>query len=97
MYPLVAPDWFWSGEMIDDIGHSAVFDNTQDPHVRARLRPELTFHRAALRMVEWRHAHPELTQRDETTDAVLSRIVEAYHEAKGVFLARSPAATTVAS
>ena len=26
MYPLIAPDWFWSGEMIDDIGHSAVFD-----------------------------------------------------------------------
>ena len=97
MYPLVAPEWFWSAEMVADIGHSAVFDNTKIRTFVPGFAPKLTFHRAALRMVAWRHAHPELTQRDETTDAVLSRIVEAYHEAKTVFLARSPAATTVAS
>ena len=37
--PLVAPEWFWSGEMVGDIGHSAIFDTDEDPDVRARFRP----------------------------------------------------------
>jgi nucleoside-diphosphate-sugar epimerase len=85
MYPLVAPEWFWSGEMLGDIGHSAVFDTTKIRTFVPGFSPRLTFHRAAARMVEWRRDHPETTKTDADTEAVLDRIVGAYHVARDVF------------
>jgi nucleoside-diphosphate-sugar epimerase len=85
MFPLVAPDWFWSGEVLGDIGHSAIFDTTKIERFVPGFRPQLTFHRAATRMVAWRAAHPESTGPHRATDAVLSRIVEAYRAAREVF------------
>jgi nucleoside-diphosphate-sugar epimerase len=97
MYPLVAPEWFWSGEMVGDIGHSAVFDNTKIRTFVPGFSPRLTFHRAALRMIAWRQTHPESTGRDEETDAVLTRVVDAYHAARSVFLARGTRIAGLAS
>ncbi|XVV14918.1 NAD-dependent epimerase/dehydratase family protein [Actinoplanes sp. CA-131856] len=85
MYPLIAPDWFWSGEMIGDIGHSAVFDTTKIKTFVPSYAPRLTFHRAATRMIAWRREHPESTRGDGGDEAVLSRIVGAYHRARDVF------------
>ncbi|MFF5082800.1 NAD-dependent epimerase/dehydratase family protein [Actinoplanes sp. NPDC000266] len=87
MYPLIAPDWFWSGEMVGDIGHSAVFDTTKIKTFVPSYAPRLTFHRAATRMVAWRREHPESTLGDSAGEAVLARIVEAYHRARDVFQA----------
>ena len=87
MFPLVAPDWFWSGETVGDIGHSAVFDTTKIRTFVPGFAPRLTFHRAAARMAAWRREHPSLAQGDAETDAVLARIVEAYHAARDVFAA----------
>ncbi|HEY2984072.1 MAG TPA: NAD-dependent epimerase/dehydratase family protein [Jatrophihabitantaceae bacterium] len=87
MYPLVAPEWFWSGEMVGDIGHSAVFDTAKIRTFVPGFAPRLTFHRAAVRMMAWRDAHPESTRRDAPTDEVLARIVHAYHAARSVFAA----------
>jgi nucleoside-diphosphate-sugar epimerase len=92
MYPLVAPEWFWSGEMLGDIGHSAVFDTAKIRTFVPGFAPRLTFHRAAARMVAWRQEHPGTTKADADTDAVLSRIVGAYHAASDVFRARAPEA-----
>ena len=89
MYPLVAPEWFWSGEMVGDIGHSAVFDTTKIRTFVPGFAPKLTFHRAAARMVAWRKQHPESTRGDDGTEAVLARIVGAYHDARSVFAARA--------
>jgi nucleoside-diphosphate-sugar epimerase len=91
MYPLVAPGWFWSGEMVGDIGHSAVFDTTKIRTFVPGFLPRLTFHRAASRMVEWRREHPDTTKPDADTEAVLARIVDAYHAARDVFAARGVA------
>lgn len=97
MYPLVAPDWFWSEEMVGDIGHSAVFDTTKIETFVPGFAPQLTFHRAVRRMVAWREAHPESTQPDPATDAVLLRVVDAYHAARRVFVARGAEAAHAAS
>ncbi|WP_433303390.1 NAD-dependent epimerase/dehydratase family protein [Actinoplanes sp. CA-030573] len=83
MFPLVAPDWFWSGEMVGDIGHSAVFDTSKIRTFVPGFAPRLTFHRAAARMVARR---PPVVA-DDGTDAVLDRIVAAYHAARKVFAA----------
>jgi nucleoside-diphosphate-sugar epimerase len=85
MFPLVAPEWFWSGEMVGDLGHSAVFDTTKIRTFVPGFAPRLTFHRAAARMIAWRAAHPSVADGDDETDAVLDRIVAAYHRARAVF------------
>jgi nucleoside-diphosphate-sugar epimerase len=87
MYPLVAPDWFWSGEMLGDIGHSAIFDSTKIRTFVPGFAPRLTFHRAAVRMMAWRREHPAIAKGDPATDAVLARIVDAYQAARDVFQA----------
>ena len=97
MYPLIAPDWFWSGEMIDDIGHSAVFDTRKIRTFVPSFDPRLTFHRAAHRMVEWRRLHPQSTGPDLETEEVLDRIVEGYRAARLLFAARGSQATSAAS
>jgi nucleoside-diphosphate-sugar epimerase len=89
MYPLVAPEWFWSGEMVGDLGHSAVFDTSKIRRFVPGFAPRLTFHRAAARMVAWRAEHPESTASDPATAEVLRRIVDAYHAATDVFRAHA--------
>jgi nucleoside-diphosphate-sugar epimerase len=85
MFPVVAPEWFWSGEMVGDIGHSAVFDTTKIRTAVPGFLPRLTYSRAAARMVAWKAAHPTSTGPDEATDEVLSRIVAGYHAAAEAF------------
>lgn len=97
MFPLIAPEWFWSGEMVGDLGHSAVFDTTKIRTFVPGFAPRLTFHRAAARMVAWRRAHPDLAGSDAGTDAVLDRIVGAYHAAREIFAAAAPADVRLAS
>jgi nucleoside-diphosphate-sugar epimerase len=91
LFPVVAPDWFWSGEVLGDIGHSGVFDTSKIRRFVPGFAPQLTFHRAARRMVQWRADHPDTTAGDETTEEVLSRIVGAYHAARDIFAGRAPA------
>jgi nucleoside-diphosphate-sugar epimerase len=97
MYPLIAPDWFWSGEVVDDIGHSAVFDTQKIRTFVPSFQPRLTFHRAARRMVDWRLLHPEVTRPDPETEEVLSRIVDGYRAATRLFAARGSEATSSAA
>jgi nucleoside-diphosphate-sugar epimerase len=91
MFPVVAPDWFWSGEMTGDIGHSAVFDTAKIERFVPGYAPRLTFHRAIHRMIAWRAEHPELTRPDAATDEVLDRLVSAYHSAREAFAGWAPA------
>jgi nucleoside-diphosphate-sugar epimerase len=97
MFPLVAPDWFWSGETVGDIGHSAVFDTTKIRTFVPGFAPRLTFHRAAARMAARRRDHPSACRPDDRTDAVLSRIVAAYHAAREIFAAGAPEDVRLAS
>jgi nucleoside-diphosphate-sugar epimerase len=85
MYPVVAPDWSWTGGIVGDIAHSAIFDNSKIRTFVPGFVPRLTFHRAIHRILAWRRDHPDLTRPDPATDAVLERIVGAYHGARGVF------------
>jgi nucleoside-diphosphate-sugar epimerase len=85
LYPVVAPDWSWTAGTLGDLAHSAVFDNTKIRTFVPGFAPRLTFHRAVHRMVAWRRDHPDLTRPDPATDAILDRIVGAYHDSRAVF------------
>jgi nucleoside-diphosphate-sugar epimerase len=91
LYPVVAPDWFWSDLILGDLAHSAQFDNTKIRRFVPSFGQRLTFHRAVRRMLAWREAHPEQTAPDATTDEVLSRIVAAYHAGRAAFAEHAPA------
>ena len=90
LFPVVAPDWFWSDLFVGDLSHSAVFDNSKIRRFVPSFRPQLTFHRAALRMMEWRQIHLQQTAPDPATDAILERITSAYHAGRQAFAERSP-------
>jgi nucleoside-diphosphate-sugar epimerase len=92
MFQLVAPEWFWSAEMVGDIGHSAVFDTKKIRTFVPGFAPKITFHRAATRMVHWYRTHPASTRPDAAADAVLTRIVAAYHDSRSAFAAHTPLA-----
>ena len=76
--------------VLGDIGHTGVFDTAKIRRFVPGFAPRLTFHRAARRMVQWRTDHPDTTAADPTTEAVLDRIVDAYHAAREVFAERAP-------
>ncbi len=90
LFPVVAPDWFWSDLLLGDLAHSAVFDNAKIRRFVPSFSPKLTFHRAAGRMIEWQRAHPTQTAADPVTDAVLDRVVDAYHAGRAAFAERAP-------
>jgi len=90
LFPVVAPDWFWSGEVLGDIGHSAVFDTSKVRRLVPSYAPRLTFARAVHRMVAWRAEHPGTTGPDAETESVLDRIVGAYHAGRQVFADHAP-------
>ena len=50
-----------------------------------RLEVEDSGVTATLRMIQWRANHPDTTGSDQATDAVLDRIIDAYHAASEVF------------
>jgi len=90
LFPVAAPDWFWSDLLVGDLAHSVVFDNAKIRRFVPSFIPKLTFNRAALRMMDWRDSHPEQTRGDAGTDAILSRMVEAYHAGRQAFVERAP-------
>lgn len=96
-YPVAAPDWFWSDLIVGDLAHSAVFDNTKLRRHVPDFAPRLTFHRAALGMVQWRAEHPDQTAPDARTDAFIDRLVSGYHQSRAAFAALAPDAPPVAT
>jgi nucleoside-diphosphate-sugar epimerase len=90
LFPVAAPDWFWSDLFVGDLAHSAVFDNSKIRRFVPAFVPRLTFHRAALRMMLWRESHPHQTRADNATDALLERMVDAYHAGRQAFVERAP-------
>jgi nucleoside-diphosphate-sugar epimerase len=91
MFTVAAPEWGWSELYRGDLGHSALFDNTKIRRFVPGYAPRLTFHRAVLRMLEWRAAHPEAARPDDNTEAILERMTEGYHRSKAVFESLAPA------
>jgi hypothetical protein len=76
--------------VLGDIGHTGVFDTSKIRRFVPGFAPRLTFHRAARRMVQWWADHRETTGADLATNAVLDRIVAAYHAAREAFANRAP-------
>ena len=96
-FPLVAPEWFWSGEFVGDLGHSAVFDTSKIRRFVPGFAPRLTFERAVRLMVDWRAAHPQSATGAAETEAVFDRVVDAYHVARQAFRDHAPQPTGVSS
>jgi nucleoside-diphosphate-sugar epimerase len=89
-FPVAAPDWFWSELVVGDLSHSALFDNSKIRGLVPAYAPRMSFHRAVLRMVEWRAAHPAETAPDPVVDSMLDRLATGYHGARELFESLAP-------
>ena len=90
LFPVVAPDWFWSGEVLGDIGHTAVFDTTKIRRFVPGFAPRLTFHRAAR---GWSSGGPSTRTRPALTGRPMpswTASSSAYHAAREIFADRAP-------
>jgi nucleoside-diphosphate-sugar epimerase len=90
LLPVVAPDWSWSGGIIGDLSHSAVFDNTKIKRFVPSYRPSITWSEGARRLRDWRSGHAAHARPDATTDAVLARLVEGHHAAAAALAKLAP-------
>lgn len=86
---LAAPDWFWSELLMGDLRYSAVFDNAKIRRHVPSFAPRITLSETVPRMLAWRAARPDATAPDRAVDAVLDRVVSAYHAAEKIFARRA--------
>lgn len=80
-----APDWSWSEDILGDLRHSAVFDNSKVRRLVPGFMPRMTFHRTVRQMVDWRLAHAALTTPSTTANAIIDRLVAGYYASRKVF------------
>jgi nucleoside-diphosphate-sugar epimerase len=78
---LVAPDWAWTPLFAGDLGHSALFDNSKIKRFVPAFRPVVTWPQGARKLAGWRADHPGSARPDPGTDAIMGRLVRAWHVA----------------
>ena len=78
----IAPDWRWSELIRGDLSHASVFDTTKIRSFVPDFRPRVTWDEGARRVLAWRADHPDRVGPDPTTDSILSRLVEGYHQSE---------------
>jgi nucleoside-diphosphate-sugar epimerase len=78
---VVAPAWGWTPLFAGDLGHSALFDNSKIKRFVPAFRPIVTWPAGARRLAAWRAAHPASTRPDPEVDAIMGRLVQAWHVA----------------
>ncbi|HEY2278333.1 MAG TPA: NAD-dependent epimerase/dehydratase family protein [Streptosporangiaceae bacterium] len=78
---LVAPDWGWTPLFAGDLGHSALFDNSKIKRFVPAFRPVVTWSQGVRKLAGWRAEHPDSTRPDPGTDAIMGRLVRAWHVA----------------
>lgn len=60
------PDWFWADQIIGDLSHSAVFDNSKVRAISPRFKPTITWADGAGRLGRWYDSnHSKITFDDE--------------------------------
>lgn len=64
-----------AGQLAGDMAHSVVFDNTKIRRVVPDFNPVVAFHRAAVEIIEWHDAHPELQRVDPALAAAWDGLI----------------------
>ncbi|WP_417510095.1 NAD-dependent epimerase/dehydratase family protein [Microbacterium sp.] len=64
-----------AGQLLGDMAHSVIFDNTKIRQVVPDFTPTVAFHLAAREIIEWHDAHPELQRVDPGLDALFAELV----------------------
>ena len=63
------PDWFWADQIIGDLSHSAVFDNSKVKAISPRFKPTITWADGAKRLTKWYEANKSKITFDDEIDA----------------------------
>ena len=68
------PDWFWADQIIGDLSHSAVFDNSKVKAISPRFKPTITWADGAKRLAKWYEANNSKLTFDDEIDAKCDRL-----------------------
>jgi len=89
---MAAPDWGWAELLAGDLSHSALYDNTKIKRFVPQFNPIISFDEGARRLVAWQRANPEFSAADPEVDAIIDRLVTAYHSAEEIYRKAAPSA-----
>ena len=74
----VYPDWFWADQIIGDLSHSAVFDNSKVRAISPRFKPTIKWADGAGRLARWYEANNSKITFDEEINSKCDELYKIY-------------------
>lgn len=90
LLPVAAPDWGWGPLIEGDLAFNVLLDNAKIRRYVPDFAPATPLHVGIGELLSWRAEHPEETQRDARTDAIIERLVRGYHEVEQLLASLAP-------
>ena len=72
------PDWFWADQIIGDLSHSAVFDNSKVRAISPRFKPTIKWADGAGRLARWYQANNSKITFDEEINSKCDELYKIY-------------------
>jgi nucleoside-diphosphate-sugar epimerase len=73
------PDWFWADQIIGDLSHSAVFDNSKVKAISPRFKSTITWADGAKRLAKWYDANNSKITFDDEINLKCDRLYELHN------------------
>lgn len=70
------PNWFWADQIIGDLSHSAVFDNSKVKKISPRFKPTITWADGAKRLKKWHGANSSKITLDDEINTFCDRLYD---------------------
>jgi nucleoside-diphosphate-sugar epimerase len=68
------PNWFWADQIIGDLSHSAVFDNSKILNISPRFKPKITWADGTRRLERWYVANSSKITLDDEINTICDRL-----------------------
>jgi nucleoside-diphosphate-sugar epimerase len=74
----IMPDWFWADQILGDLSHTAIFDNTKIKKFVPRFNPKITWVEGARRLHSWHQKNHSQLVIDAEVSGIFDRVSEAH-------------------
>jgi nucleoside-diphosphate-sugar epimerase len=82
------PHWFWAEQIIGDLSHCAIFDNSKIKKISPRFNPTITWDEWAKRIAKWFESNSSQISVDEEINVICNRLFK-IHEGINDYISHS--------
>ena len=72
------PNWFWADQIIGDLAHCAIFDNSKIKSIAPRFNPKITWEHGATRLAQWYEVNTSRIVYDEEINVICDRLYQVH-------------------